>query len=164
VADSDRNLGWLYLFCGLSLGALIVLLLRDRRGSGHELPTGSGQPINIYNNIGDGAGTAPQRLLSSGSDQPLRGSQGTSLSTVTLDTDSAIRIATALERTVHVEVTTVGPPGSYAFIGTTPSPTIADNLTVPAGASKRIKLRPRDALFAFGSVDGVVVSVSASES
>jgi hypothetical protein len=80
----------------------------------------------------------------------------------------AVRLATAGDEATSVVVRTVSPMGSYAVlafsaaelntpgVGTTPT---GDTLFVVVGDKQRVRLAPRQALFAKGSTAGVIVSV-----
>lgn len=153
---------------GLTIGVIVALLLRDRR----KMPPQLTAPVNI--NLGLGHllphGTPePAQVTQVATQQTASSTRPTRLDTYSLSSDptSPSRVATAAsERHWLVRVHNVGPPGSFAVVDTSfvgmSFPT-SQGITIPAGGDHPIRLRPREALFAIGSVPGVILSVSSSE-
>jgi hypothetical protein len=187
--DDDDKPSWNVLMlvgtiAGVALGAMLVLLFRERRQQQQQLS--GGQPINIWN-MGPGAQgmlpQAPQATLpvSSG---PLLGttpevSMDTRLKTVQLNTSSMSRIWYASGKNPwRVVMRVVGPPGSFAYISTDRSAlnpgftTHSNVVAIPAGQGNEIRLQPGQDLFGLantGAVAGspgprqVMLSIIASE-
>lgn len=161
---------WMGILCGVALGAVIVLLLRERRNGGGQL----GGPINIWN-VGSGAqhpmmAPAAAMMLPAGNveeeiDPGLKNKMGT----VTLSETSSNRLLRASgRRRWSVHVRTIGPPGAYGMFGTEPDRETGGNVSpnsiaVPAGDDHKLELEPGDYLFARGSTSGVVVSYTARQ-
>jgi len=171
---------WLSLLCGVAFGAVVVLLLRDRRGNNGGQALGNA-PINIWN-VGSGAQpmtlpaggvfpSMPTALSIPGPHDELDPGLKTKMSTVTLSETSSNRLLRASGgRRWAVQVRTIGPPGAYAMFSTEPevlvtSPTTApaNAIVVPASRHHDLLLEPGDYLFARGSTPGVVVSLSARQ-
>lgn len=171
MAEEDRPswnmLLWVGMFAGIAFGAVLVLLLRDRRQP-QALAGPSGQPINIWN-MGPGA----QGMLPQAAPQPMLPPAAlpeTRLQTVRLSQTSTSRLWRASGRVPwRVNVTVGGPPGSFAYLSTEPSVlnpgfTAHPNVVgVPAGGANMIRLQPGQDLYAISNVANVTVSVVAAE-
>lgn len=166
MRDDARHSAFLWAMgaaWGLTFGLVIALLLRDRRrGSQAQLAS----PVTI--NFGTlPAGPVP--VTQAATPYTAASTRPTKLETFTLSADptNPSRVATAAsERHWTVRLHNVGPPGSFAAVSTNfagaafPS---SQSIQIPAGGDHTIRLRPREALFASGSVAGVLLSVSSSE-
>jgi hypothetical protein len=84
----------------------------------------------------------------------------------------AVRVATATDRPCRATVRVVGPIGGHAVFAYTPNELnmpgqdtipVGDTLIMAAGDVQEVRLPPRQAIYAKGSVPGVVVSVLTSE-
>jgi hypothetical protein len=82
-----------------------------------------------------------------------------------------VRICSATDVPYEVELRVVGPAGTYAIFTTVPGyldrdfsniPT-GDSLIVQSGASHRLRLNPKQAVFGKGSAPNVIVSATAAE-
>ena len=84
----------------------------------------------------------------------------------------AVRIATATDRPCRATVRVVAPSGGFIAVAYSPSELnvpgldaipVGDTLIMPVGDVQEMRLSPRQALYAKGSVPGVVVSVLTAE-
>jgi len=84
----------------------------------------------------------------------------------------AVRIATATDRPCRATVRAVAPSGGFIAVAYTPSELnipgldpipVGDTLIMPVGHTQEVRLSPHQALYAKGSVPGVVVSVLTAE-
>ena len=112
-----------------------------------------------------------------GPELSTRFGQGMTVRTFTLPAisaarDDAVRIATATDIPFRATVRVVAPIGGWAVLAFSVGelnnaseniPT-GDTLIMPAGDQQEFRLPPRQALYAKGSVDGVIVSVVSAES
>jgi hypothetical protein len=88
------------------------------------------------------------------------------LQTYSLNPTNSSRVMTAgSNRHWRVQLRNIGPPGSFAQVSTEASSLAFPGLSliIPAGGSNEIHLKPREELFAIGSVSGVQLSIAASE-
>jgi hypothetical protein len=85
---------------------------------------------------------------------------------------SAVRIASATDVAFEATVRVVAPIGAFAVLAYTaselstdglPSIPAGETMVLPAGESQRLQLSPHQSLYAKGSEEGVVISVSTSE-
>lgn len=171
---------------GVSLGAVIVLMLRREREGGGVGPQPSA--INIWN-MGSGGdqGVAPGNLLPPGVGQQnllpgvamlqdRQATMNTQMATVQLAASRINRLWYASGRNPwSVDVSVDGPPGSFAYVSTDPSalnPGFAAQsnvLSIAAGQHRVVRLQPGQDLYALASIEGplndnnVHVSIVASE-
>lgn len=84
----------------------------------------------------------------------------------------AVRIATATDRHCRATVRVVAPSGGFIAVAYSPGELntpgqdaipVGDTLIMPTGDTQEMRLSPRQALYAKGSVSGVVVSVLTAE-
>ncbi len=88
------------------------------------------------------------------------------MATYTLPTSEGARVMTAAtDRHWQARVRNIGPPGSVARLADSPNnlnyPTMS--VAIPAGDDFEITVAPRAGLFAIGDVEGVQLTVMASE-
>lgn len=149
---------------GLTIGLALALILRNRRGAQGQLPS----PVTI-NNFSDGVTRQlPLPITQVANQQTAATTRPPKFDTFTLSSDpsSPSRVATAAsDRHWRVQLHNVGPPGSFAIVDDDSVMTYpaSQGITIPAGGDHVVKLQPRSALFAFGSVPGVILSVSSTE-
>jgi hypothetical protein len=182
VADLDHDrwpglLAMIGLAAGIALGAVLVLLFRDRRGSLGGALGAAPAPVNIWNMPGmtqwsqmpqmSGMPGLPASQLTATS-QPI--SMDTRMKTVQLAPDAANRLFVAAGQNPWiVDVSVAGPPGSFAFVSTDLSQLNpgfvghGNTASIAAGQDRRIRLQPGQDLYGVSNVAGVMVSIIASE-
>jgi hypothetical protein len=159
------------LLVGSLFGVLLFTLFRRQPG------LVGAPPINIWNSFGPGAqmpsmpqvpSVATPQALGDGSYSTS--SEPSRLNSFTLHASSTTKLFyVSNNRMWTVQVRTVGPPGSIAYISidvpgfdgaAVPN---YQAIAVPSGTFNEVKLSPGQTLFGAANIDGTVVSVAASE-
>lgn len=160
---TDRTSYWITLAVGVTsgaaFGALLILLWRDRR---REL---AGTPMNVWN-IMPHAPAAPGAMPVTLAPPMPDDLKSTRTQTYTLSATDPIRIVNAGSARFWIaHVRNIGPAGSIAFVATDANALGFPSMTtqIPAGGDAKIRIAPREALFARGSVTGVQMSIAAGE-
>jgi len=177
--DDDRPpwslMVWLGLFAGVAFGAVLVMLLRERRSQAQLGGGGYGgyslSPINIWN-MGSGPDTIQPQQLPVGVPQPQSPaiSMNTRTKSFSLSPGAASRLHYASgDNPWSINVSVGGPPGSFAYISTdlsaiNPGFTVASNVAgLAAGQANTFRLQPGQDLYAISNVPDVTVSIIASQ-
>lgn len=178
MAESERTsslFAILGIVAGVALGAVLVLLFRDRRGGFGGLSAPPYAPVNIWNMPGGGHasyghGGYGQLPTSQEFASGRRISMETRMKSVQLSPGSANRLFRATGQNPWIiDVSIDGPPGSFAFVSTDVSglnPGFVghgNTASIAAGQDRRIRLQPGQDLYGISNVVGVMVSVIATE-
>ncbi len=116
--------------------------------------------------IPQGVPVQPAPVVQAPTSKSNRELKSSKTATYTLSTSTISRVFDAgSQRHWSVEIRNIGPPGSRAWITTDSNLTSFPSAAafIPAGAFSTFKVRPGDALFGMGDVEGVQVSVISSE-
>lgn len=140
---------------GLALGAIMVMLFRDRRGGGYAMP--GYQPMQQPQ-----LGMPPiQSIALEEPMLPASVPHASAARSVTVG-PTQVRILRALGiRPWKVQVRTVNPPGAIASFSTSNNP--GEALMIAAGDFHEMWLSPGEDLLASANKGGVTVSVSGGE-
>lgn len=142
-----------------AFGAVIAMLLGKR--TAQQL---SGFP-QFSLPPGDNA-TDPIPVVQMPTIQTALDTKPTMTATVTLSAQSISRVVNgAGKRHWQATLRNLGPPGSYALVASDSSLLAYPSMCaqIPAGQETKMRVRPGDALFAIGNVNGVRLSVVTSE-
>lgn len=171
----DENRNWSILICAafglVGLSALIYFLCRRTATLETEVHLLRDQRITFLESLlpiaSQGAQPIPLSLRMPTARRSLVPT------TYNLVTDQAIRVATAFpERETIVTLSAVSPPGQYAILAADLATMVQADPASPAGGVYVLgvsdqplvfQLAPGASLFARGSVDGLLLSVSLSE-
>jgi len=138
---------------GFALGAIVVMLFRDRR---YISAIGGAQPQQL--------GFPQQPLAFDTTFEPLAAPtmpHASAARSVTVGTTPVQLIRALGIKPWKVQVRTVNPPGAYARFSTSNNP--GEMLTIAAGDFHEMWLSPGEDLYAQASKAGVMVSVSGGE-
>ncbi len=153
------------LACGVALGALVVLILRDRRRELAALP-----PLAPMPQLAPPMPSMPLSGWMTPSSPSLPAADADSkMGSFTVGADSARTVFQAANgREWLVQVSCVAPSGSFAFFSTDPSligvgTALPPNaIAVPAGGQPRdLSLKPGEILYTRGSLSNTVITYTA---
>jgi hypothetical protein len=170
------------VLCGLAFGALVALIMRDRKQDRQQQQLSGG--VHVWNLLSGqtppwatALGAPAQMPTMMPSMQPQEIVQTTTpainselrpsvTQTLSLSVTQPYRVLNGgSTRHWRAQLRNVGPPGSCAYVSTDPTSLAYPSMCVviPAGGFTDMRIRPGDGLFALGSVKNVQLSIAASE-
>jgi hypothetical protein len=160
-------------FFTLTWGTLIWMVMQNRTRQ-LAAPVAGAPPINIWNITGgvpEGlpAGAPMAQLAApqlAGPPMHAREIRPSKMNTYSLGIDAGARVMTAgSDRSWQVQLRNIGPAGSIAYVADDANALMypSMSLAIPAGGFVDVRVGPRGALFARGTVPGVQLSVTAGE-
>lgn len=153
-APQWTTLVWLGVLCGISLGALAVILFRR---SDRLLAAPIDQQPQQLAGLGDWQ--MPKSLMTMAPATPRRKTVARS-AIISTSVPTELCRATG-SRDWSITVRTVGPPGSFAMFSCGNNP--GESISVPAGSYQTMYLQSGETLYAQGDTPNVEVSVSGGE-
>lgn len=156
-------------FFTLTWGTLIWMVMQNRARQ-LAAPVAGVAPINIWNVTGGAAlpaaATPMAQLAAPQLGSPMREIRPSKMNTYSLGIDAGARVMTAgSDRSWQVQLRNIGPAGSIAYVADDANALMypSMSLAIPAGGFVDVRVGPRGALFARGTVPGVQISVTAGE-